>query len=149
MLGFMETLEKCIYNASEGTAVALPPAEKPARTFFHVNSITCNEWFNRIRTAVDLVALHCMEPELVIRYTDSVLKNLALNSKVHEPIFEHTLMTHAWALLRNHESDALHGLYTWTKNKTHKKFLWIKMAAGKSCTDRSFAPFVLGQIHSS
>lgn len=44
LLGFMEALEKCIYNASEGTAVALPPAEKPARTFFHVNAITCNEW---------------------------------------------------------------------------------------------------------
>lgn len=131
LLGFMEALEKCIYNASEGTAVALPPAEKPARTFFHVNATTCNEWFNRIRTAVDLVALHCMEPEMVIRYTDGVLKNLATLGKTGEPIFEHTLMSHAWALLRNYESDALHGLFTWTKAKTNKKFLWVKMAAGE------------------
>lgn len=131
LLGFMEALEKCIYNASEGTAVALPPAEKPSRTFFHINAITCNEWFNRIRTAVDLIALHSMEPELVIRYTDGVLKQLVANSKINEPIFEHTLMSHAWALLRNCESDALHGLYVWTKTKTHKKFLWIRMAAGK------------------
>lgn len=131
LLGFMEALEKCIYNASEGTAVALPPAEKPARTFFHLNAVTCNEWFNRIRTAVDLIALHCMEPELVIRYTSSVLKQLASSCKTSEPIFEHTLMSHAWALLRNFESDALHGLYTWTKAKAHKKFPWIKVAAGK------------------
>lgn len=136
LLGFMEALEKCIYNASEG-CVALPPPEKPARTFFHLNAITCNEWFNRIRTAVDLVALHCMEPEMVIRYTDNVLKNLATTSKVNEPIFEHTLMTHAWALLRNGESEALHGLYTWAKVKTHKKYLWIKMAAGEFELDYS------------
>lgn len=67
LLGFMEALEKAIYNATEGTAFALPATEKPSRNFFHVNSSSCNEWFNRIRTAVDLVALHCMEPEMVIR----------------------------------------------------------------------------------
>lgn len=60
LLGFLEALEKAIYNASEGTAYALPAPEKPARTFFHINAPTCNEWFNRIRTAVDLVALHCL-----------------------------------------------------------------------------------------
>lgn len=68
LLGFMEALEKAIYNASEGTAFSLPLPEKPARTFFHINSFTCSEWFNRIRTAVDLVALHCMEPEMVILF---------------------------------------------------------------------------------
>ncbi|XP_031628998.1 serine/threonine-protein kinase Smg1 [Contarinia nasturtii] len=128
LLGFMEALEKYIYNASEGT-VCLPPAEKPARTFFHVNATTCNEWFNRIRTAVDLVALHCMEPEMVIRYTESVLKNLASNGKINEPLFEHTLMSHTWALLRNKEGDALEGLFVWTKSITKKKLMWIKMAA--------------------
>lgn len=130
LLGFMEALEKYIYNASEGT-VCLPPAEKPARTFFHVNATTCNEWFNRIRTAVDLVALHCMEPEMVIRYTESVLKNLAANGKHNEPLFEHTLMSHTWALLRNKEGDALEGLFVWTKAITKKKHMWIKMAAGE------------------
>lgn len=129
LLGFMEALEKYIYNASEGT-VYLPPAEKPARTFFHVNATTCNEWFNRIRTAVDLVALHCMEPEMVIRYTESVLKHLAATGKFNEPLFEHTLMSHTWALLRNKEGDALEGLFVWTKSITKRKFPWIKMAAG-------------------
>lgn len=130
LLGFMEALEKYIYNASEGT-VCLPPAEKPARTFFHVNFFTCNEWFNRIRTAVDLVALHCMESEMVIRYTESVLKNLAANGKHNEPLFEHTLMSHTWALLRNKEGDALEGLFVWAKAITKKKHMYIKMAAGK------------------
>lgn len=131
LLGFMENLEKAIYNASQGTAFALPAPEKPAKTFFHINAPTCNEWFNRIRTAVDLVALHCMEPEMVIRYCEVVLKSLASLGKTNEPLFEHTLMSHAWALLRNGESEALHGLYVWTKSLTNRKFLWVKLAAGK------------------
>lgn len=134
LLGFMEALEKYIYNASEGT-VYLPPAEKPARNFFSVNISTCNEWFNRNRTAVDLVALHTMEPEMVIRYTESVLKHLAATGKLNEPLFEHTLMSHTWALLRNKEGDALEGLFVWTKAITKKKFMWIKMAAGNLATD--------------
>lgn len=72
-----------------------------------------------------------MEPEMVTRYTENVLKGLVSSGKTGEPLFEHTLMSHAWALLRNGESDALHGLFTWSKAKTNKKFLWVKMAAGE------------------
>lgn len=70
LLGFLDCLEKHIYNASEGTAYALLPAEKPAKTFFRVNAPTCREWFKRIRTAVNLISIHCMEPAMVIRYSE-------------------------------------------------------------------------------
>lgn len=70
LLGFLECLEKHIYNASEGTAYAMLPAEKPAKTFFRVNAPTCREWFKRIRTAVNLISIHSMEPEMVIRYSE-------------------------------------------------------------------------------
>lgn len=130
LMGFLEDLEKSIYNAADGTAFALPAAEKPAKTFFHINRLTCSEWFNRIRTAVDLVALHSMEPEMVIRYCQVVLKTIVELEKTGEPLFEHTLMSYAWALLRNGESDALYGLYIWTKSVTNRKFLWVKAAAG-------------------
>ena len=73
LLGFLECLEKHIYNAAEGTAYAMLPAEKPSKTFFRVNASTCKEWFKRIRTAVSLISLHSMEPELVIRYSEVVL----------------------------------------------------------------------------
>ncbi|XP_055710609.1 serine/threonine-protein kinase Smg1-like isoform X2 [Phlebotomus papatasi] len=139
LLGFMEALEKAIYNATEGTAFALPATEKPSRNFFHVNSSTCNEWFNRIRTAVDLVALHCMEPEMVIRYSESTIRNLVEAGKVSEPLFEHTLMSLAWALLRNGESDSLSGLYTWTKKVTGRRLLWVKMAAEQAAGHRETA----------
>lgn len=69
---------------------------------------------------------------MVIRYSESVLKSLAAQNKTSEPLFEHTLMSHAWALLRNGESDALYGLYVWTKAVTNRKFVWVKYGAGKS-----------------
>lgn len=131
LLGFMECLEKYIHNAGDGMAVGLPAMEKPVRTFFRVNATTCNEWFNRIRPAVDIVGSHCMEPEMVVRYTESVLKHLVANGKVADPLFEHTLITHALALLRNNEGDALLGLFEWTKGVAKKKFGWIKLMAGK------------------
>lgn len=141
LLGFMECLEKCIHNASDGMAVGLPAMEKPVRTFFRVNATTCNEWFNRIRPAVDIVGTHCMEPEMVVRYTESVLKHLVANGKVADPLFEHTLITHALALLRNNEGDALLGLFEWTKSVAKKKFGWIRLMAGKRLAIDVVAPF--------
>lgn len=67
----------------------------------------------------------------MIRYSETVLKNLAAMGKTAEPLFEHTLMSHAWALLRNGESDALHGLYVWTRAVSNRKFAWVKLAAGE------------------
>lgn len=59
--------------------------------------------------------------------------------KVSEPLFEHTLMSLAWALLRNGESDSLSGLYTWTKKVTGRRLLWVKMAAEQAAGHRETA----------
>ncbi|XP_050074132.1 serine/threonine-protein kinase Smg1 [Anopheles maculipalpis] len=139
VLGFLEALEKSIYNAAEGTAFALPAPEQPARTFFRVNRHTCAEWFTRIRTAVDLVALHCMEPEMVIRYSEAVLRELVAAGKTSDPIFEHMLMSLVWALVRNWESDALYGVYVWSKRLTGRKYSWIRMAAEEASGHRETA----------
>lgn len=37
LIEFLEHLEKVIYNAADGCAVALLPCSKPVRTFFHTN----------------------------------------------------------------------------------------------------------------
>lgn len=139
LIGFLDTLEKAIYNASEGTAFAMQPAEKPARTFFRINAPTCNEWFNRNRTAVDLVALHAMEPEIVIRYSEMVLKNLTNSKKTDDILFEHTLLSLSWALNRTGESDALFGLYIWCKKKVNRKIYWIKMMGEQTLGNRELA----------
>lgn len=139
LLGFMEALEKAIYNAAEGNAFGIPAPEKPAKTFFRLNMSTCNEWFSRNRLALHLLALHCMELEMVIRCSTCVLKDMVTAGKVNDPYFEQILMSLVWAYLRNFESDALFGLYTWTKNVTGKKIHWIKMAAEQAAGHREIA----------
>lgn len=135
----MEALEKAIYNAAEGNAFGIPAPEKPARTFFRLNTSTCNEWFNRNRLALHLLALHCMELEMVIRSSTCALKDLLLHGKQNDPYFEQILLSLVWAFLRNFESDALYGVYTWTKTVTGRKLLWIKMAAEQAAGHREIA----------
>ena len=139
LLGFMEALEKAIYNAAEGNAFGIPAPEKPARTFFRLNASTCNEWFSRNRLAIHLLALHCMELEMVIRCASSVLKDMVTAGKQNEPYFEQILMSLVWAYLRNYESDALFGVYTWTKAVTGRKLQWIRFAAEQAAGHREIA----------
>lgn len=139
LLGFMEALEKAIYNAAEGNAFGIPPPEKPARTFFRLNISTCSEWFTRNRMALHLLALHCMELEMVIRSSICVLSDMAMAGKTNEPYFEQVLLSLVWAYLRNFESDALFGLYIWIKSVTGKKLQWIKGAAEQAAGHREIA----------
>ncbi|XP_055909160.1 serine/threonine-protein kinase Smg1 [Eupeodes corollae] len=139
LLGFLECLEKCIYNAAEGTAFALQAQEKPAKTFFRVNTPTCKEWFNRIRTAVNLIAIHCMEPQMVVRYSETMLRSLVTSGKTSDTIFDHTVMSLVWALLKCKEPDSLQGLYVWIKMKTGKRYQWIKYASEHASGRREVA----------
>lgn len=139
LLGFLEALEKTIHNASDGTAFALPACEKPARVFFRVNATTCNEWFTRIGSAINLVALHCMLSEQVIRYSEVVLYGLCQSKKQQETVFDHTLMSLTWALVRTGEANALYGLYVWSKQMTGKRFQWIKLAAEQTAGHKEVA----------
>ena len=50
LLQFVDMLEKQIYNAHEGSALALPPpAQAAATSFFRLNRSACVEWFMRMR----------------------------------------------------------------------------------------------------
>ncbi|KAL9873896.1 serine/threonine-protein kinase Smg1 isoform X2 [Glossina fuscipes] len=126
LLGFLENLEKHIYNAGEGTAYAMLPVEKPAKTFFRVNATTCREWFKRIRTAVNLIALHSLEPEMVIRYSENILR--AENSVTNPALLDRTVTSMVWALLNCGEADSLQGLFVWLKAKNGDRFNWIQHA---------------------
>uniref|UniRef100_A0A182N0J1 PI3K/PI4K catalytic domain-containing protein n=1 Tax=Anopheles dirus TaxID=7168 RepID=A0A182N0J1_9DIPT len=139
LLGLLEALEKVIYNAAEGTAYALPAPDQSARTFFRVNHATCTEWFSRIRSSVDLIALHCMEPEMAIRYSEAVLRELVAARQTASPLFEHAVLALVRALLRNWESDALHGVYAWCRQVTGRTYTWITMAAEEAAGHRETA----------
>lgn len=132
LLGFLEYLEKSIYNAAEGTAFALPQHEKAAKNFFKLNMPTCQEWFNRIRPATNIVALHSMETGMVIRYSEIMLDQLFLTKTYNDSMLDHILITYSDALVREKDYESLQGLYSYVKLKTGKKIFWLKSLADKS-----------------
>lgn len=80
-LEFLESLEKLIYNASEGTAFAMPQPERPRQMFFGVNASTCKEYFNRNRLMVNVLGFNGMDANLVVRNGEIVLRDLVNASK--------------------------------------------------------------------
>ncbi|KAJ8940266.1 hypothetical protein NQ314_010760 [Rhamnusium bicolor] len=129
LLMFVEHLEKCIYNASEGCAMAMPPATKVVRSFFIANTNTCNEWFSRIRMVVMHTALHCGDVNIALRHGQCLLKDFVSIRKTNSVEFERVAMFVTLALLHLKETEALFGLYAWCKANTGKRFTWIKCAA--------------------
>lgn len=83
LLQFMEHLEKLLYNAYNGCAVAIATAPKAARTFFRTNRATCQEWLMRVRLSVIVVALHCSQPALALRHAFELLKDMEETHNVH------------------------------------------------------------------
>ncbi|XP_030381065.1 serine/threonine-protein kinase Smg1 [Scaptodrosophila lebanonensis] len=135
LLGFLDSLEKLIYNAAEGSAFALRPPEKPVGAFFRLNYPTCQSWFNRIRIGVVIIAMHSMQPELVIRYAQEIL----LSQKGHDASDSQAIVYLAWALICCKEPDSLKGLYVWARSKNGKSYQWIQHAAEQAAGQREAA----------
>ena len=76
LLQFMEQLEKSLYNAYNGCAVAISVAPKAARTFFRTNRGTCQEWLMRVRLSVIVIALQCGQPALAVRHAFELLRDM-------------------------------------------------------------------------
>lgn len=129
LLLFVEHLEKAVYNAYEGCAIAMQQPSKPVRTFFYTNASTCREWLFRIRMVVIDLALHAAEPAIALRHGQSHLRELVNVDKTSTPEFERTIIQVVLAYLLLKESEPIYGLYVWCKNLTSKKYAWIKCAA--------------------
>ncbi|KAJ8915770.1 hypothetical protein NQ315_004582 [Exocentrus adspersus] len=129
LLKFVDDLEKSIYNASEGCAVAMPPASKTVRSFFIANTNTCNEWFSRIRMVVIHVALHSGDTNIALRHGQSLLKDYVVSGKCKGVEFERVAMFVTVALLHLKEAESLYGLYSWCKTNSGNRYSWIKYAA--------------------
>ncbi|XP_050301026.1 serine/threonine-protein kinase SMG1 [Anthonomus grandis grandis] len=132
LLQFIENLEKSIYNASEGCAVAMPQANKNVKAFFIANANTCNEWLSRIRMVVIHIALHSGENSLAYRHSQCMLKEIVIAGKAKSVEFERVAMFATLALLNLKESEALYGLYTWCKMQTGKRFQFIKYSVDQA-----------------
>lgn len=133
LLQFMEHLEKQLYNAYEGCAVAMAAAPKPVRTFFRTNKGTCQEWLNRIRTHIMLIALHCGMPSMVIRQASELLWDLKESNNTQGSEFEHIIMYMVQALVELKCPEAVQGIYNWCKDVIGRKLPWIKAMIEKAC----------------
>lgn len=129
LLGFMEQLEKAIYNAVEGTAMALPQHEKSVKTFFRTNASTCREWLSRIRCAVMVVGLHGMSMPICIRQGEALLHEITLSGNYEKVEFESVIIKFVTSLVFANEAAAIFGLYSWIKQNVGKKLNWLKFVA--------------------
>ncbi|XP_017064765.1 serine/threonine-protein kinase Smg1 isoform X2 [Drosophila eugracilis] len=135
LLGFLDALEKLIYNAAEGSAFALRPPEKPVAAFFRLNNPTCQSWFNRIRIGVVIIAMHVQQPELVIRYAQQIL----LTQKTQDATYNQAIVYMAWAWVTCQEADSLRGLCLWARTKSSKSYQWLLYAADQAAGKREAA----------
>ncbi|XP_068152496.1 serine/threonine-protein kinase Smg1 [Drosophila tropicalis] len=143
LLGFLDALEKLIYNAAEGTAFALRAPEKPVSAFFRLNNPTCQSWFNRIRIGVVIIAMHSQQPELVIRYAQQIL----VTQNPQDCSFSQAIVYLAWAWICCQEADSLRGLYFWARCKVSgKTFQWLHCAADQAAGRKETALAGYSQI---
>ncbi|KAJ8664855.1 hypothetical protein QAD02_006517 [Eretmocerus hayati] len=127
LVEFLEHLERVIYNATDGCAVALLTPAKPVRTFFHTNKFTCREWLNRIRLALCVVSLHAGLATNALRNGQRLLEDLSAAGNTQGAEFERSVLCTARAMVMLGEAEALQGLYQYAKEK-ERKFVWLKAA---------------------
>lgn len=128
LVEFLESLEKAMFNASDGCAVAVPPPNKSVRAFFRTNRQTCTEWLSRIRAAVIVVALNCGRPEVAVRHSYKLLQELKDNNNTQSTDFERAVCYCARALVAEGCDEGVSGLYQWCRDHIGRRFAWLKPA---------------------
>ncbi|XP_066595255.1 serine/threonine-protein kinase SMG1 isoform X2 [Prorops nasuta] len=142
---FLEHLERVIYNAAEGCAMAFVSCPKPVRTFFHTNKSTCKEWLNRIRLALCVVSLHSGLAASALRNGQKLLEDLSNADNTQGLEFERATLCTAQAMIMLGEAEALQGLYVYTKEKD-RKFTWLKAAMEEAASHYETAAISYKQI---
>ncbi|CAF1174376.1 unnamed protein product [Didymodactylos carnosus] len=128
LLQLIECLEKCIYNAYEGTALSLPQLPKPIKFFFMTNKSTCFEWLNRIRIPIILTAVRSGQYEAAVRNCWQYITHICTLGQAETSEFEFVVISFVQSLIKLHNSMALNGIYVWLKNTHQLRWQWIKAA---------------------
>ena len=132
LLNFLENLEKLLYNAIQGCAIALTPADKPIITFFTTNTSKCREWLSRIRLLIIKLAIYGGCSTIALRHCEFSLQDLLrtnssgavtlinsengnVNGNGNETILE-IVFYMAVVYVNLNEPAALMGLYYWLKS---------------------------------
>lgn len=104
LVHFVEYLEKCIYNAYEGTAVSIPASSAKVtaflqfiwviknfwfvliKAFFRTNKNTCSDWFARVRYFLIHVCVKSGHFEIAVRncqeYVQSAMQHNSTNVNI-------------------------------------------------------------------
>ncbi|KAI5704053.1 hypothetical protein M8J75_001535 [Diaphorina citri] len=126
VLDFMEQLDKCITNASDGTATALTPPSKSVRCFFTTNKSTCTEWLHRLRNTLMCVSLHAGLASSAARHGMTLLRDLVAGGHTNTLDFELAVLYLSLALLRLRDADGIHGLAVWCRHVTSVTPAYLK-----------------------
>ncbi|CAI6351779.1 unnamed protein product [Macrosiphum euphorbiae] len=132
LVAFIECLEKSVCNAIDGTATALPIAQKPVRHFFHTNRNTCYEWNSTIRSAMLAVSLNSGLSSSAIRHGQYLVHHLTKQSEFPVKEFILAIIQLAWAYCKLKESDCIRGLYVWSKEVAHMKLPFLNILADQA-----------------
>ena len=128
LLQFIESLEKLIYNAYEGTAVSLQPAQKAVKVFFRTNKSTCNEWFWRVRFYLIKICVKCNLYELAVRHCYEYIQYSIQHNLTSTADFDHIIICLVQSLTRLRAWQTLKGIHIWLTNLTKKNYEWILAA---------------------
>ncbi|XP_076458807.1 serine/threonine-protein kinase SMG1-like [Babylonia areolata] len=132
LLQYMEHLERILYNAYEGCAVAMAAPPKIVKTFFRTNRSTCLEWLSRIRMCIMTVAAHAGLPAVVVRHAHELLRDLLEMDRTQESEFEQGVVYLVRALCDLNCPEAVQGVYSWCRLNAGKKFAWVKAATERA-----------------
>ena len=163
LVHFVESLEKLVYNAHEGTAVCLQPAGKFVKLFFRTNKSTCNEWFWRVRVHLVAACMRAAHYELVIQHasefihhalaqsvaastaTTASTPSTATNpstatsnssSSSNVELFDQVVVMLAKALVRVRSPATLVGLAKCLTQRTRRDYDWLRVACATEAHGR-------------
>ncbi|CAD5118686.1 DgyrCDS7369 [Dimorphilus gyrociliatus] len=126
LLQFIEHLEKLLYNAYEGTAIAIAAPNKTIRNFFRTNRQVCDDWLNRIRLHVMHISIAIKRYSLAVRHGFVLLSQFEINEKYKTKEFEETVILTAFSLCKLKSPQMIQGLNVWCRKVARKKYFWLK-----------------------
>ncbi|XP_038064648.1 serine/threonine-protein kinase SMG1-like [Patiria miniata] len=125
LLQFLEHLEKLMYNAYEGCAIAMPSTPKAVRTFFRTNRATCQDWLRNIRCLAVAAAVNCGQHAVALRHGLIMLNDLIAKNNTTGHLFEDASLRVVTCLIQLRSPHAITGLCGWILEQSGRSLGWM------------------------
>ncbi|XP_033630103.1 serine/threonine-protein kinase SMG1-like [Asterias rubens] len=125
LLQFLEHLEKLMYNAYEGCAIAMPSTPKAVRTFFRTNRGTCQDWLRNIRRLAVAAAVNCGQHAIALRHGLIMLSDLTVKNNTTGQVFEDASLRVLMSLVKLRCPHAITGLHNWIQEEAGRSLGWL------------------------